>query len=88
MQYSKCFVKLLGWYDDDVSNLCIAMEYFPLGDLQKYMDETEPFDETDVREISFQVLEGLSYMHREGFAHRDIKPDVGSNCPSDTVLYN
>ncbi|KAK1240314.1 hypothetical protein MKX08_007756 [Trichoderma sp. CBMAI-0020] len=74
-RYSKCFVKLLGWYDDDASNLYIAMEYFPLGDLQKYMDKPGLIDEVDVREISFQVLEGLSYMHREGFAHRDIKPD-------------
>lgn len=73
-RYSKCFVKFLGWYDDDASNLYIAMEYFPLGDLQKFMDKPGLIDEADVREISFQVLEGLSYMHREGFAHRDIKP--------------
>ncbi|KAL7941059.1 kinase-like protein [Trichoderma barbatum] len=72
-RYSKCFVKLLGWYDVD-SSLYIAMEHFPLGDLQNYMSKTGPIDETDAREISFQVLEGLSYMHREGFAHRDIKP--------------
>ncbi|KAM0520501.1 hypothetical protein ACHAPE_002894 [Trichoderma viride] len=74
-RYSKCFVKFLGWYDDDALNLYIAMEYVPLGDLQKYMDKPGLIDEADVREISFQVLEGLSYMHREGFAHRDIKPD-------------
>jgi serine/threonine protein kinase len=55
------------------------MEYFPLGDLQKYMNRSEFIDEADVREISLQVLEGLSYMHREGFAHRDIKPDVSSS---------
>ncbi|EHK25911.1 uncharacterized protein TRIVIDRAFT_144790 [Trichoderma virens Gv29-8] len=72
-RYSKCFVKLLGWYDTD-SSLYIAMEYFPLGDLQKYMANAGPINEADAREISLQVLEGLSYMHRQGFAHRDIKP--------------
>jgi len=33
--------------------------------------------EADVRPVIFQVLEGLHHMHREGFAHRDIKPGVG-----------
>jgi len=76
-QYSKCFVKLLGWYDTD-DHLFIAMEYFPLGDLQKYMSKTGPMAEADVRPVIYQVLEGLHYMHHEGFAHRDIKPGVGA----------
>ena len=70
-------MKLLGWYDS-ADSLFIAMEYFPLGDLQKYMSENEPIPERDVQEVTYQVLEGLQYMHQEGFAHRDIKPGVGS----------
>ncbi|KAK0710165.1 WD40-repeat-containing domain protein [Lasiosphaeria miniovina] len=50
------------------------MEYFPLGDLQKHMSKSGPMPETHVRTVIYQVLEGLHYMHREGFAHRDIKP--------------
>ncbi|GAB1315511.1 non-specific serine/threonine protein kinase [Madurella fahalii] len=72
-RYSKCFVKLLGWYDTD-DHLFIAMEYFPLGDLQQHMSKTGPMTEADVRPVIYQVLEGLHYMHQEGFAHRDIKP--------------
>ncbi|SPO06158.1 uncharacterized protein DNG_08847 [Cephalotrichum gorgonifer] len=72
-RYSKCFVKLLGWYDTN-DHLFIAMEYFPLGDLQRYMSESQPLPETDAQHISYQVLEGLNYMHSEDFAHRDIKP--------------
>lgn len=52
------------------------MEYVPLGDLEKYMSDNGPMQEVDAQQVSFQILEGLSYMHREGFAHRDIKPGV------------
>lgn len=52
------------------------MEYFPLGDLQQHMSKTGPMAETDVCAIISQVLEGLCHMHREGFAHRDVKPGV------------
>ena len=54
------------------------MEYFPQGDLQKYMSKTGPMPEVHVRSVIYQVLEGLHHMHREGFAHRDIKPGVGA----------
>lgn len=52
------------------------MEYVPLGDLEKYMSGNGPMQEADAQQVSFQILEGLSYMHREGFAHRDVKPGV------------
>lgn len=44
------------------------MEYFPLGDLENYMSKNGPMHEVDAQEVSFQILEGLSYMHREGGA--------------------
>jgi serine/threonine protein kinase len=52
------------------------MEYFPAGDLCSYLDEHPPFLEDDCRQITSQVLRGLTFMHGEGFAHRDIKPQV------------
>ncbi|KAK2611432.1 hypothetical protein N8I77_004771 [Diaporthe amygdali] len=72
-RYSKCFVKLLGWYEDP-KRLFIAMEYFDLGDLQKYMSSNDPMPEGDAQEVVYQILHGLYFMHREGFAHRDVKP--------------
>ncbi|PQE23884.1 kinase-like domain-containing protein [Rutstroemia sp. NJR-2017a BBW] len=48
------------------------MEYFPYGDLQKHLQS--PLPEIEGQSVVAQVLEGLSYMHRHGFAHRDLKP--------------
>lgn len=62
-----------GWYEND-TNIFIAMEYFPYGDLQKYL--LSPIPEGEVQQIISQVLEGLSFMHENGFAHRDLKPNV------------
>eukprot|EP01017_Pseudomicrothorax_dubius_P044281 TRINITY_DN7470_c0_g3_i1.p1 TRINITY_DN7470_c0_g3~~TRINITY_DN7470_c0_g3_i1.p1 ORF type:complete len:380 (+),score=50.95 TRINITY_DN7470_c0_g3_i1:58-1197(+) len=35
----------------------------------------EPFTETQIRNIIYQTLQGLAYMHRHGYFHRDIKPE-------------
>ncbi|SPO02533.1 uncharacterized protein DNG_05206 [Cephalotrichum gorgonifer] len=83
-RYSNYFVKLLGWYDTD-NDLFIAMEYFPLGDLQQYISKNQSLPEPDAQQVSYQVLEGLNYMHSENFAHRDIKPGniLIKSCPPD-----
>lgn len=62
----------------------LAMEYMPLGDLEHNIQEIEisstrtgpPLPEEEIQEIARQVLEGLKIMHVEGFAHRDLKPQV------------
>ena len=33
------------------------------------------FPESVVRNIMYQVLQGLAYMHKNGFFHRDLKPE-------------
>jgi serine/threonine protein kinase len=71
LQYNYCFVEFLGWFEDS-QNVFIAMEYFPHGDLQDHL--SEPLPESDVQQITSQILEGLSHMHENGFAHRDLKP--------------
>jgi calcium/calmodulin-dependent protein kinase I len=50
------------------------MEYLPLGDLQRYLQE--PLHVDEARTISHQLLEGLQVMHENQFVHRDMKPLV------------
>ena len=50
------------------------MEYLPAGDLHKYL--SSPLPEMEAQHIVFQILEGLHFMHDNGFAHRDLKPAV------------
>ena len=71
-------MELHGWFDDD-ARVFFAMEYFKHGDLQDFMNS--PLPELDVGTITRQLLEGLKVMHRHGFTHRDLKPQVST--PSD-----
>ncbi|KAI1421312.1 kinase-like domain-containing protein [Xylaria sp. FL1777] len=70
-KYSHCFVQSSGWWDDD-SSVYIAMEYLQLGDLQNFLKEA--LSEDDTKQITNQIVEGLSFMHEQRFAHRDLKP--------------
>lgn len=70
-KYEQCFVKSFGCYDDD-SSIFITMEYLPNDDLHKRLGSA--FPEREGQEIVSQVLEGIDFMHRNGFAHRDLKP--------------
>ncbi|KAJ5827147.1 hypothetical protein N7447_003910 [Penicillium robsamsonii] len=74
-KYDGCFVKSSGWFEN-TECLFIAMEYFSLGDLQKYM--TQLFREREAQQITFQLLESLDFMHGNGFTHGDLKPQVCS----------
>jgi serine/threonine protein kinase len=86
------FVAFLGWFQTE-SAMYLAMEYIPLGDLENNLQELEKsrntegqtnrhnggvLSEGEVKDITMQILEGVKIMHSEGFAHRDLKPQVGS----------
>ncbi|KAI1208018.1 uncharacterized protein F4807DRAFT_162160 [Annulohypoxylon truncatum] len=70
-RYSHCFVRSHGWFENSES-VFITMEYLEKGDLHKYL--TRPLPESETRAITSQVLEGLKFMHENGFVHRDLKP--------------
>jgi serine/threonine protein kinase len=60
------------------------MEYFRNGDLARHIPIISTEDE--VRQITTDVLDGLRIMHAEGFAHRDLKPQVCPNNPYQSLL--
>jgi serine/threonine protein kinase len=57
------------------NNLYMIFEYMSenLYELMKKRDRL--FPESVVKNIIFQVMQGLSYMHKFGFFHRDLKPE-------------
>ncbi|VUC33953.1 unnamed protein product, partial [Clonostachys rosea] len=69
--YVHCFVRSYGWYESDLT-IFITMEYAAKGNLQGYL--TKPFPEGEAKQIIYQITEGISYMHDNSFAHRDLKP--------------
>ncbi|KAK8149003.1 hypothetical protein G3M48_008480 [Beauveria asiatica] len=48
------------------------MEYLQHGDLQKHL--AHPLSEQEAKRITTQIIEGLGFMHGNGFTHRDLKP--------------
>ena len=66
-------MQLLGWYESD-DYVHIAMEYISHGNLRDYLEVER--SEGEAKVITRQLLEGLLVIHREGFAHRDLKPEV------------
>jgi serine/threonine protein kinase len=75
---ARWFTQSFGWYERE-DTIHLTMEYFPLGDLQHYTSRSpEPLPEAHVQMIILQVSEGLDFMHKRSFAHRDIKLGVCS----------
>ncbi|RAH67835.1 serine/threonine-protein kinase, partial [Aspergillus aculeatinus CBS 121060] len=72
-KYDAFFVKFLGWFEDP-SSIYITMEYLENGDLEKHLSK-QALPEVETRQIVFQVLKGLEFLHESGFAHRDLKPE-------------
>lgn len=50
------------------------MEYIEHGDLSSHL--TQPLPEVEARIITFQLAEGLMFLHANSFVHRDVKPKV------------
>jgi serine/threonine protein kinase len=38
-------------------------------------DRTKPFPESAIRNMMYQVFQGMAFMHKQGYFHRDMKPE-------------
>ncbi|XP_028160558.1 serine/threonine-protein kinase MAK isoform X5 [Ostrinia furnacalis] len=55
--------------------LYFVFEYMRGNLYQLLRDAERPFAEPVLRNMLYQVLQGLAHMHRHGFFHRDLKPE-------------
>ncbi|XP_032406865.1 serine/threonine-protein kinase MAK isoform X10 [Xiphophorus hellerii] len=56
-------------------HLYFVFEYMKENLYQLMKDRRKLFPESVIRNISFQILQGLSFIHKHGFFHRDMKPE-------------
>ncbi|KAI0387251.1 hypothetical protein F5Y04DRAFT_239763 [Hypomontagnella monticulosa] len=68
-------VQYIEHFDWDLHQFFIIMEYVPGGDLGKFVQEHGPITEPYVKIIAEQLLDALSYLHKNKITHRDVKPD-------------
>lgn len=55
--------------------LFFVFEYLDQNIYQLTKDRKKFLPESKVRNVMYQVLQGLAYMHKQGFFHRDMKPE-------------
>ena len=69
----QALIKLLDSYETtDTYN--IVMEYFSDCSLSDFIKVNRPLKNDHLQKITKQIAEGLFYLHKNGMAHRDIKP--------------
>uniref|UniRef100_A0A8C4R892 non-specific serine/threonine protein kinase n=1 Tax=Eptatretus burgeri TaxID=7764 RepID=A0A8C4R892_EPTBU len=57
------------------NQLYFVFEYMKENLYQLMKDRNKDFPEATVRNIMYQILQGLAYIHKHGFFHRDMKPE-------------
>ena len=61
-------------YNRENDELFFVFEYMESNLYETMKDRNKYFPEVKIRNTMFQVLQGLNYMHKHGYFHRDMKP--------------
>ena len=67
-------MRLLQFFRED-EHLYLVFELLHGSLYKSIRDNNGPFTEPQVRNVIKQVLQGLAFVHKQGFFHRDIKPE-------------
>ena len=60
---------------EDEKNYYIIMEYCEKGELFDYIVKKERLSSAEASLFFYQLINGVEYIHKQGFAHRDLKPE-------------
>jgi mitogen-activated protein kinase kinase kinase len=62
-------VQYLG-FEETPTNLSIFLEYVPGGSIGSVLKKVGKFDDVVTRSFTWQILDGLEYLHSKGILHR------------------
>ena len=82
----KHIVKVFDFFEED-DYYYIVMELMAGGDVFDRLVDMNNYTEADARDLAKELLEVVEYMHKNGIAHRDLKPQnlllqVSNRCKS------
>ena len=68
-------------------NLCLVLEYFPLGDLRNVLEKTpHRLSNELILKIAIDIASGMQCLHKHRIIHRDLKADNIMVYPSFSSL--
>ncbi|KAM7536378.1 hypothetical protein Aperf_G00000087245 [Anoplocephala perfoliata] len=79
-----CIIKLKEVIREN-DELFFVFEYMKENLYEMMKRRKKLFSEDSVRRITRQILDGLAYMHKQGFFHRDLKPENLLCCGIDVI---
>lgn len=70
----KNVIKLYNVYEFD-DTICLLMEYIPGGELLEQIEKNIVYTEDTARQIIYEILSTVEYLHSHDIVHRDLKPE-------------